>query len=154
MGNLSENEVVDCLRDNFRQGVTLCEALARLPAKGPSYRKLRTCLSLIEGSARQLGYMRQDARWLQIGLFAEHCHQRAGRWLRGIQSEDGSKRPLAQGELHPMFLRLADIMRTGHVSAERLRSARTDRVGLILPKAPVIHRDTRPVQVLLPSGMA
>lgn len=141
MSDLTETEIVDCLKTNFRLAAEHCEDLASFPLAGPTYTKLRAELKLIEGAARQLAGWREDARWLKIGLDMGEAHKRAGNWLRGH---------------HPrkLFLMLAANLRMGLAVAERLRTARTGIIGPILPtvlEGP--HRDTRPVQVITPGGI-
>ena len=146
MGALTENEIFSCLSDNFRSAAESCEALARLPKKGPTYLKFRNELKLLEGACRQAAYWRSDSRWLQIGLYMEECHKRAGDWLRGIKQPNGGRRPIPQGKLHPLFVKLAENLRSGQAQADCLRTAKTGTRGPILPKAgPAPHRDTRPV---------
>jgi hypothetical protein len=155
MGALTESEIFDRLSTSFRLAAEHCEALARLPKKGPSYKALRSELKLIEGASRQASAWREDTRWLKIGLDAAEAHRRAGDWLRGIKMPDGSRRMIRHGELHPLFMMLAGILRYGQVMAEKLRTRATGRIGMILPAPlPGPHRDTRPVQVLLPSAPA
>jgi hypothetical protein len=165
MGALTEPEIFDCLRTNFRLAANLCVELATKPRKGPNYNKLREALRLIEGAARQAGYWRSDARWLQIGLDAAEAHNRAGEWLRGVKQPDGSRRAIPPGEKHPLFMRLAEVLRAGLERAEQYRTNKTGRIGTILPKPlPGPHRDTRPVSfngfkvskggVLIPAGAA
>lgn len=146
MGRLTESEIFDCLSTNFRLAAEHCDDLAILPAKGPTYKKLREELRLIEGACRQASAFREDARFLSIGMQCGHVHKVAGDWLRGMKMPDGSRRMIRPGELHPLFLKLAEVMCAGHRKAEEVRHKATGRVGMILPKvqrAP--HRDTRPV---------
>jgi hypothetical protein len=146
MSDLSEPEIFDCLKTNFMAAAQHCDDLARLPKKGPTYRKLVACLKLIEGAARQAAYWRQDARWLRIGLMMAEAHKRAGDWLRGMKDEAGARIPLAPGHLHPLFVKLADNLRAGYLLAEAYRTNKTGKVGVILPQPrPAPHRDTRPV---------
>ena len=145
MGALTEQEIFGCLSANFKLAAEHCDDLAKLPRKGPTYRKLREELKLLEGACRQAAHWRGDARWLRIGLYMEEVHKRAGNWLRACKH---------QGTLHPLFTKLAENMREGQKAAERLRTARTGRVGLILPKpGRPIERRT-PGGLILPSGMA
>lgn len=147
MGALTEAEIFDCLGTNFRLAAETCELLATVPKKGPNYRKFREHLKLLEGACRQAAFWRQDARWLQLGLMMEHAHQVAGEWLRGVKQPDGSRRPIPFGEKHPLFMHLAEILRRGHIQAENYRTARTGRVGTILPKPAAHYRETKPVPV-------
>ncbi len=152
MGALTEREIFDCLFTNFGEAAKLCDDLAVLPAKGPSYDKLRKTLALIEGAARQAAYWRQDARWLTIAAFVAEAHKRAGNWLRGAKRPDGVKVMLRPGELHPLFKKLAENLRAGQRRAEEFRDKKTGRMGTILPRPlPGPHRDHRPVSVVLPN---
>lgn len=158
---LTEADIFECLSANFKLAAEHCEDLARLPAKGPTYKMLRQELKLIEGACRQAGHYRGDARWLKIGLMMEEAHKRAGDWLRGVKQPNGTRRMLRPGEMHPLFVKLAENLRAGHAAADKIRMSRTGRRGQILPimqNAP--HRDTRPSGwrktrsgLLLPSEM-
>ena len=139
MSALTEVEIIDCLKTNFRLAAGHCEDLARLPARGPTYTAFRKELKLIEGAARQLAYWREDARWLQVGLTIEEAHKRAGHWLRRHYPR-------------PLFLKLAENLRAGLDAAERLQHGATGRAGVILPRpVPSNHTSERSVQVLMPS---
>ena len=145
MGKLTETEIFDCLSENFKLAAGHCEDLAKLPRKGPNYAKLRQELKLIEGAARQASAWRSDTRWLQIGLYMAECHKRAGGWLRGYKDATGRKVTHREGTLHPLFMKLADNLRKGHAQAEKLRTRKTGKAGIILPgMGPAPHRDTRP----------
>lgn len=146
MGALTEPEIFSCLSENFILAAKHCEDLARLPKKGPSYRALRDALSLIEGAARQAAVWRQDARWYQIGLYVAEAHKRAGDWLRGYKLPNGQRITIREGQLHPLFVKLAENLRAGHQKAEEFRTKATGRTGTILPTPqPGPHRDTIPV---------
>jgi hypothetical protein len=147
MSDLTEAEIFDCLVDNFKKAAVHAEDLAKLPKKGPTYARLREELKLVEGAARQAAYWRQDARWLQIGLYMEEAHQRAGNWLRGIRNKStGMWEKLPEGQTHPYFMKLAENLRAGLKLAEGYRDNRTGRVGMILPASmnkPAPARDSR-----------
>jgi hypothetical protein len=153
MGALQEREIFDCLADNFRKAINLCELLATQPKKGKNYMALRDSLRLLEGAARQAAYFRNnDARWLQVGLYMNEAHKRAGDWLRGVKQPGGGYRPLTEGQKHPMFMMLADCLRKAEQRAIEFRDKKTGRMGAILPvvaRGP--HRDTRPVHISRPS---
>ncbi len=155
MGSLTETEIFDCLSTNFRLAAEDCEKLARLPRKGPTYSNLRDKLELLEGACRQASVWRQDTRWLQIGMAMAEAHKRAGEWLRGIKIAGRPGRiKIADGHMHPLFLKLAENLRLGQKKAEELRDKRTNRVGMILPelgRAPL--RDTTPVGWRRSSGL-
>ncbi|SDD94815.1 hypothetical protein SAMN05216337_1017126 [Bradyrhizobium brasilense] len=147
MGQLTEQEVFDCIGTNAKLAAEHCEALAREKRKGLNYDMLRKELKLIEGACRQAAYFRQDARWLPIGLMMEEAHNRAGEWLRGVRDPiTRNRKKIPEGTLHPLFMKLAENLRALHRQMDELRTKATGRVGMILPKplaAP--HRDTVPV---------
>jgi hypothetical protein len=146
MGALTEIEIFDCLVTNFRLAAEDADALAVLPFKGECYDRFRRELQLIEGACRQASAWREDTRWLPIGLMIAEVHTRAGDWLRGIKMPDGTRVKVANGQLHPLFVKLAENLRNLHAAAVRTRDAATGKRGAILPamqKAP--HRDTVPV---------
>jgi hypothetical protein len=148
MAYVQEIEMFSCLTENFRLAAEAAEALAVLPKRGPTYKKLMDQLKLCEGACRQVARERGDARWLQIGLAMDQAHQRAGTWLRKYIG--GKDRQIA----HRLFLLLGENLRFGQAEAEKMRHAATGKLGLILPKPlPSPHRETRPVQVVRPSGL-
>jgi hypothetical protein len=161
MGQLTEVEILDCLKTNLRLAAQSCDRLAVSPKKGPSYSGLRDQLRLVEGACRQLAFWRNgDARWLRIGMFMAEVHRRAGEWLRGIKQPDGTRMKVADGHMHPLFVKLAENLRAAYVKADELATKRTNRIGPILPQpGPAPHRETRPVGynrspggIILPSG--
>jgi hypothetical protein len=140
MSDLGEREIIDCLRENLALAAANCDRLAA-GQRGPIYRQLRDQLRRVEGAARQLSAWRGDTRWLRVGLQMAEAQRRCGEWLR-------------KHEPAWRFQRLAQALRTGEIAAHHLETARTGRSGPILPKPlPAPHRDTRPVAVVLPSGL-
>lgn len=138
MADLTETEIFDCLRTNLRKAAENCENLAKLPAQGPTYLKLREQLELIEGASRQAGAWRSDMRWNAFGYEMHRFHERIGDAIRSHAARK-------------IFIRMASMIRGALAEAERLRTARTGRRGLILPKVqPGPLRQGRPVQV--PAG--
>lgn len=135
MADLTEIEIFDCLRSNLRKAAENCENLAKLPAQGPTYARLREELELIEGAARQAGAFREDMRWNAFGFEMHRFHERIGDAIRSREARN-------------IFLRMGSMIRGALAEAERLRTARTGRRGVILPKAqPGPLRQGRPVQV-------
>ncbi len=146
MAKLTEAEIFDCLETNFRLAAEHCEDLAKLPRKGPTYKKLCDELKLIEGACRQAAVWREDSRWLRLGLMMEEAHKRAGDWLRGIAQPGGGRIPIAEGVRHPLFMKLAENLRAGLIRAQETRHNATHTRGIILPPTlPGPHRDTVPV---------
>lgn len=136
MANVTEAEILALLRQQFRLSAEYCDALAILPARGPTYRKFRESLKIVENCCRQVAYYRQDARWFRVGLQMEEAHRRAGHWLR-------------RHSPRPLFVKLADNLRAGAAAAERLETAATGRVGMILPRQARVERtEGRPMQVM------
>ena len=152
MGALTEVEIFDQMDTSFRLAIELCDKLARLSLKGLNYDRFRKQLRLIEGCCKQANTWREDTRWLMFMKMMADTHQRAGDWLRGIKQPDGSRVKIAEGQLHPAFVMLADNLRAMHKAALQIRHSKTGRVGMILPTplAPP-HRDTRPVGFRTPA---
>jgi hypothetical protein len=135
--DLTEREILSCLRENAKGAADDCILLAKLPAQGPTYKRMRERLKLVEGCCRQMAYWREDGRWLPLGLQVEECHQRTGTWLRMHYPRK-------------LFLKLAENMRTIEKVAEGLETRATGVSGMILPK-PLPHTpENRAVQVLVP----
>ena len=164
MASHTEVEIFDCLKTNLRLAAQSCDKLAVSPRKGPIYAKLRDELRLVEGACRQAAFWRGgDARWLKIGMFMAEAHKRAGGWLRGIpydvQTPEGGTvvrhKPIAMGEKHPLFVKLAENLRFCRELAVKLRDKATGVIGAVLPE-PVNNgrRVGAPVSVAgLPPGM-
>ena len=141
MTQLTEREIIDCLRTNLRGAADDCEALVRLPAQGPTFMRLRDRLKLVEGACRQMTYWREDTRWLPVGMMMEAVHQKSRQWIVGHQPRK-------------LFGMLAERLRMLHAAAEMLETRATGRSGAILPPVvPGPHRDNRPVQVKTPGGI-
>ena len=130
MGMLYENEIFDCMRDNMKSAIALCNEIATQPQSGKPYTKLVQNLKLCEGACIQAAHWREDTRWLQVGLKMEQCHQIARRWLDPISI--GSKR---------MFSVMGRVLAENLRDLERLRNMAVGRSGLILPGmgAPISH---------------
>lgn len=143
---VTEQEIINRMGDCFRVAAECCDDLAVLPARGPTYDRLRKELALIEGCCRQLAYYRNnDARWLSAGLAIEEAHKRAGGWLRE------HPRTATANPAHPLFVLLAAKLRDMHKRADALRDNATGRVGAILPALAKVTPENRMVQV--PSGL-
>ena len=146
---LAEHEVLDRLHTEFGAAARDCELLARLPARGPTYNRFRHTLRVIEGHCRVMGFYREDARWLPLGIAMAEAHKRAGNWLRTHPRTENSN--LA----HPLFLWLAENLRAGAKACERLQTKATGRRGMILPKTrSEVRTAGRPMQVKLPAKPA
>lgn len=146
MGRLTEIEIFDCLVSNLKAAASDADALSTVPLKGETYDRFRRELSLIEGACRQASVWREDTRWLEIGLMMAEVHRRCGDWLRGIKAPDGTRVKIRNGELHPLFVKVAENLRGFQAKVEALRTRATHRNGMILPVTlAAAHRDTRPV---------
>ena len=157
MRQWSEREVFDFLVTHLRSAADDCESLAVNRRRGPIYNRLRQDLEKIEDMCRVVHYMRQDSRWLKVGLIMDRCHQQAGDWLRGVPQKpnaDGSPKPpmmIPEGVKHPLFMKMAEYLREQEREVMRLKNQRTNRVGMILPRMlepPGVR--SRPVTVQLP----
>ncbi len=137
---LLEHEIWAKLRDTLKSAITHCGMLATFPAQGPTYLKMIVELEEIEGASRQLGFNRGDARWSQFGFEMHAFRKRIGDAIRAHHART-------------IFLHMQGMMKGALADAEKMKDAKTGRLGAILPKPkPGPHRDTRPVYVR-PSGL-
>jgi hypothetical protein len=149
MPHVTEAEILSLLKETFRRAAEHCDKLAILPARGPTYRRLRDDLATAENCCRQMGWFRQDSRWFPIGQMMEEAHKRAGGWLRDKTMPRTANSNLA----HPLFLKLAENLRGGIAMAERVETMATGRVGMILPKPRRGPDRTQGRMVQVPSGL-
>ncbi len=141
MSALTEVEIFARLVESLREASEAAEELSTRDVKGPAYSRLREHLMLIEGSCRQASAWRQDTRWLDLGQLAAECHKRAGGWLRGHKDTITKIRtPLAMKTKNQNFLMLAQNLRFFLKGVEKLKDAKTGRVGMILPAMPAANR--------------
>lgn len=144
MSALTETEIFDCLITNFKLAAEHCDDLAKRPISGPAYLSLRDELALIEGAMQQASFWRGDHRWLEISRMIPEAHRLAGEWLRGVEVETDTpglivRRPIPAGELHPMFVKLAEFLRWAAVQAQEIKNAKTNKLGdlaYVAPRAP------------------
>lgn len=133
MSDLTEHEAYDALKTNLRSAIQHCKDLAFLPAMGETYLKIIHELEAIEGAARQVGHFRRDMRWQKFGFEMSRFRARIGDAIRSQMSRK-------------IMLHMAGMMDGALDQVEKLRVAKTGRLGAILPKErPAPHRDTRPV---------
>ena len=149
MAALTSVEIFACMADNFREAAERCQLLAwgSNPLRGRVYLALLGNLKAVEGCCRQAGVHREDGRWYHLGVMIGQLQKEVSRWVHGARTM--RERVWAK----ETFRQLADQLRGLQREAEDTRDKATGRVGMILPKpleGP--HRDTRPVQVLLPDG--
>lgn len=130
MSDLTEREILDCLYSNLKSATINCRLLAELPARGPTYNKLRAELKLVEGACRQIGFWREDSRWFQVGLFMEEVHKRSGNWLRAFSPRK-------------LFITLAETLCTTFVYCKNLETNATGKRGAILPDESTIPTQYR-----------
>lgn len=71
---LTEIEIFDCHQQALGEAREACQMLGRnadpeyINLRGNWYAKLKKALDMLEGSARQIGNLRSDARWLRFGI--------------------------------------------------------------------------------------
>src|SRR5271165_5690719 len=75
MSLLNDKEIFDRMNHNLRSAAQHCVDLAKLPAKGPTYRLFMEEMRAIENCARALAYYRDDSRYLKIGMMMAECHK-------------------------------------------------------------------------------
>lgn len=153
MSDLTETEVVDRLKTSLRIAGEAAMDLSIASRRGPIYSRLREHLLLIEGSCRQLSAMREDTRWLEIGVAMHKAHDMAGGWLRGYKHPTtGMRVHFSAKTRNPLFVKLSHNLAMMLVGADSLLTRRTGMRGPILPGLPAYERRVgAPVQVLLPA---
>lgn len=145
---LTDVEIWDKLSSCLKACIQGCDNLAKLPAMGPTYRKMIVDLEELEGAARQFGTAREDARWNHFGWEMARFRQRIGDAIRAH-------------EPRMVFLSMKAMIEVYQGTALAMKDAKTGKRGPILPiQRPGPHRETRPVYVksqggvLLPGGVA
>jgi len=141
MSVLTEIEIFDRMVASFKQAAEDCDVLAKRPISSPAYLSLRDELRLIEGTFQQAAFWREDERWLDIARQIPVAHRLAGEWLRGIEVESDIpgaivRQPIPAGQLHPMFVKLAEFLRWCAAKAEEMRHAKTGVMGANLRPIP------------------
>lgn len=136
----TEHEIFDELRTTLRSAIDHCGMLATLPSMGPTYLAMIGELEAIDGLARSFGFARRDARWNYFGWEMAAFRRRIGDAIRAHHART-------------IFLHMQNMMKGALAEAEKMKDAKTGRLGPILPKVrPGPHRETRPVYVR-PSGL-
>ncbi len=150
-GHVTETEILSLMQDTFKRAAEHCDKLAVLPARGPTYLKLREDLQIAENCCRQIAQYRAYYAWLHVGHSMAWAHKRAGAWLR----DKSMPRTVNSNLAHPLFVKLAEQLRFAAQQAKRLETQATGRVGAILPTPlPGPSRtEGRPVQVITPGGI-
>lgn len=124
--SLSEQDILTKFQQSLKEGRDACAWLAKnadpewLAPRGRHYRQLKTALAELEGCARQMAAMRDDARWLPLGiLYGAKTARLAQKYFTNLDW-------LAFGKMTEVF----DI---GIRRMQELQ-AKTGRAGPILPK--------------------
>ena len=140
---LTESETLSQHRASLREARECCLRLQRnaveTSPRGAVYMDLKAALKRIEGTCRQMGHMRGDARWFRLATIY------AGRETRIAASRTGAEMretPSAEVLARKYFLtndwlafgQLAKLFELGLRRADELAHAKTERLGtLILP---------------------
>jgi hypothetical protein len=138
---LSDGEYLDRHRQSLGEAHAACQRLGRQvdrdlrSPRGKDYIALKTAVEMLEGSARQLGQLRSDARWIRLAAYY-------GRVRLKLQ-------PAYMMERWAWFGGLTAVFELGQKHLADLRDGRTGvRSGVpILPANPVWaqHPDYKPV---------
>ena len=150
MSDLTEHEILDRMKQSLRECMDASRDLAQHSRKGPSYKRLREHLSLVEGCCKQLAVFREDARYLNIGLMMEECHKKAGSWLRGYKV-NGVRIVIAPGQINEMFARLYVNLEAMLAGLDLMTNAKTGVRGPIVPEPEQHRRIGRAVNGYTPS---
>lgn len=142
MSDLTENEILDRLKQSLRSAATNCKeiaklALGKLPAGGMNYSTLREDMKLAEGCCQQMTHYRENYKWNFLG---SKVTEMRGFTLRLL---DGS------GKNYKYFLGIAEVFNALLAIAERLQHEATGTLGPVLPAPlPDPTERHRPVQSL------
>jgi hypothetical protein len=125
---LTQTEVLDKHKQCLKEARDACLWLAKnsdpeyIAPRGVHYRKLRTALKELEGSARQMCALRDDTRWTKLGMVyakamrVAHKHFLQMNWAA--------------------FRKLSDLFINGLRSMDELANMKTGKSGAILPVNP------------------
>lgn len=125
MSQLTQQDVLSKHEQSLKEGRDACVALARnadpeyLAPRGHLYTKLRTALTELEGTCRQMAAYRDDARWTKLGFVYARC-------LRVAQAKFVSQNWLA-------FKQMAQLFSDGLSHMDDLANKKTGKIGAILP---------------------
>ena len=125
MTDLSETEILDRHKQSLGEAHRACQELARFQdpdhraLRGIHYIRLKDALEKLEGSARQMGPYRGDARWTRLGAIY-------GKLISKIQGQYVQERWSWFGSLMPLF-------ENGQRAVLDLATRKTGKTGLILP---------------------
>lgn len=123
---LTENEVLTKHQQSLGEADRACQELGRnadleyFAPRGVHYRALTTAIKELEGTCRQMAAMRDDARWLRLGITY-------GKMLNLVQHKYGNHQWNFFNELRKFFVE------QGVRNLAELKENRTARVGPILP---------------------
>ena len=130
---LSEQEVLDRHIQALGEAHRACQELGRnandeyVNFRGPYYTQLKEALELLEGSARQMTFFREDARWVRLGGLYAAAMNKVQTWFI-VQKWDN-------------FNKLMPLFENGKRQLAEL-DRRTGRRGPILPQNPaswIVH---------------
>ncbi len=121
MIRLTDAEILDRHRQALGEASRACQELGRfadpllIGLKGGHYMALKSALDVLEGSARQIGQLRADARWVRLGAVY-------GRTRITIAPMYGRQAWVEFGKLRSLFdlgeRRLGELdMKTGKLGA-------------------------------------
>lgn len=122
---LTDREVQDRHRQSLGEAKAACLELARfqdhalIAPRGRHYVILKEALARLEGSARQLGYLRDDTRWMALGIQYAKIKQACQVWFIGQRWK--------------RFELLAPAFDRWQRDLEDLATRRTGKRGPILP---------------------
>ncbi len=146
---LTEKEIFDQLKTQLGVAIDECDKIAKYPASGEAFSRLRLALKLVEGCCRQAAQWRLDRRWVDIGMQFAIAHQIARNWLH---------RPSVESKM--LFTKLAYALRANLRDLKRLETRPTGRTGAILTASgpsrsfDLGHTGRMPAGLIMPSARA
>ncbi len=126
--SLTENEILAKYVDALGVGRDMCHMLARnadpdkIAPRGQQYGNLRRALRDLEGCCRQMNYMREDTRWVKLGVMYARAMQVAFKLY-------SKQNWMEIGKLAGLFV-------DGLRRMQDLANMKTGKRGVILPQRP------------------
>lgn len=138
---VTESEVLDRHVQSLKEAKECCRLLAQnqdpllIAPRGHNYGNLKRALKQLEGTARQMNYMREDTRWIRLGVLY-------GKAIHTCQH-------LFANEDWAAFGKLTALFENGLVRMNELATTKTGQRGPILPTRPstwLIVPDQKPIR--------
>jgi hypothetical protein len=127
MPGLDEHEILERLKEAFREAIEACRLTGSSAERGIHYVTFMNAMKHLEGCCRQIAWCRDDTRWMEFANLLMPAVSRAGGWIREYRVTHLSNPAKA------LFDKLADMLESKLNESNDLRYNATGRTGMILP---------------------